>query len=145
MQRQANVALLSGPMGIKAVTSASASVYPAVAADCSDASGIPTPQCTDEVSNQRRLAACQSAWAKDANYYEGTDRVLTSPLNGIAHGNVDGVNPVSRLRYPGSSAQPPPRPRIEYTGTPARLNASRSRWIVRGDTSSACASWSTVD
>lgn len=95
VQRQANVALLSGPMGIKAVTSASTSTYPAVAADCSDPSGIPPPQCSDEVSNQRRLAACQAAWAKDANYYEGTDRVLTSPLNGIAHGNVDGLNPIN--------------------------------------------------
>lgn len=95
VQRQANVALLSGPNGIKAVTSASASTYPAVAADCSDPSGIPPPQCSDEVSNQRRLAACQAAWAKDALYYEGTDRVLTSPLNGIAHGNVDGLNPVN--------------------------------------------------
>ena len=81
VQRQTNVALLSGPNGIKAITSASTSTYPAVAADCSDPSGIPPPQCTDEVSNQRRLAACQAAWAKDANYYEGTDRVLTSPLN----------------------------------------------------------------
>jgi hypothetical protein len=95
MQRQTNVGLLSGPGGIKAVTSASTSTYGAVAADCSDPSGIPPPQCTDPVSNQRRLAACQAAWTKDPSYYEGTDRVLTSPLNGIAHGNVDGLNPVN--------------------------------------------------
>jgi hypothetical protein len=95
VQRQTNVALLSGPAGIKAITSASTSTYPAVAADCSDPNGIPPPQCSDEVSNQRRLAACQAAWAKDANFYEGTDRVLTSPLNGVAHGNVDGVNPIN--------------------------------------------------
>lgn len=95
VQRQANVALLSGTNGIKAVTSASTSMYGAVAADCSDPSGIPPPQCTDEVSNQRRLAACQAAWKADPDYYEGTDRVLTAPLNGVAHGNVDGLNPIN--------------------------------------------------
>lgn len=95
VQRQHNVALLFGENGIKAVTSASARTYGAVAADCAAAEGIPPPSCTDDVSNQRRLAACQQAWATDPNFYEGTDRVLTSPLHGTAAGNVDGTNPIN--------------------------------------------------
>ncbi|MEO8845692.1 MAG: hypothetical protein ABI591_10815 [Kofleriaceae bacterium] len=102
VQRQANVALLSGPNGIKAVTSASATTYGAVAANCMDASGIPPSQCTDAVSNQRRLAACEAVWKADPNFYEGTDRVLTAPLNGIAHGNVDGVNPINQSPVGGA-------------------------------------------
>lgn len=102
VQRQLNVAALAGDMGIKAVTSASTSVYPAVGADCSDASGIPPPQCTDEISNKRRLDACQAAWKADPDLYEGTDRILTRPLNGIAHGNVDGTNPVNQAPVGGA-------------------------------------------
>ncbi|MFT3696230.1 MAG: hypothetical protein QM831_24030 [Kofleriaceae bacterium] len=102
VQRQNNVTALAGDMGIKAVTSASTSVYPAVGADCSDATGIPPPQCTDEVSNKRRLDMCQAAWKADPNFYEGTDRVLTEPLNGIAHGNVDGTNPINQAPIGGA-------------------------------------------
>jgi hypothetical protein len=87
---------------IKAVTSVSAAVYPAVGADCSDANGIPPEQCTDDVSNKRRLTMCQAFWAANPTYYEGTDRVLTSPLNGTAHGNVDGVNPVNQAPVGGA-------------------------------------------
>jgi hypothetical protein len=94
-QREADIQLLVGPNGIRAVTSASAGNYPAVATDCTDTTGIPPPTCTDEDSNQRRLAACQAYWKSDPNYYEGTDLVLTSPLNGIDHGMVDGENPIN--------------------------------------------------
>lgn len=96
VQRQANVEALASDMGIKAVTSASVATYPAVAADCNGPdTQIPPPTCTDEASNQRRLALCQAAWASDANLWEGTDRVLTSPLNGSTHGFVDGLNPIN--------------------------------------------------
>jgi hypothetical protein len=95
LQREANIQLLVGPMGIRAVTSASTSTYPAVATNCTDTSGIPPPTCTDAASNARRLAACQAAWAADPSHYEGTDRVLTSPLNGVDHGMVDGENPIN--------------------------------------------------
>ena len=95
VQRQNNVTLLFGDGGIKAVTSASASNYGEVAADCAAAAGIPPPSCTDEVSNQRRLAACRKVWDADPAFYEGTDRVLTLPLNGTAAGNVDGTNPIN--------------------------------------------------
>ncbi|CAN5358535.1 hypothetical protein BH11MYX1_BH11MYX1_16620 [soil metagenome] len=94
VQRQHNVELLFGDGGIKAVTSASPRTYGAVAADCAAAEGIPPATCTDDVSNERRLAACQQAWVADPDFYEGTDRVLTSPLNGTAAGNVDGTNPI---------------------------------------------------
>ncbi|MEO6774562.1 MAG: hypothetical protein ABI467_16355 [Kofleriaceae bacterium] len=106
VQRQNNVALIgglvTGYLPINAVTSASTAVYPAVGTDCSDANGIPPPTCTDAVSNQKRLAMCQAFWAANPDYYEGTDRILTSPLNGTAHGNVDGVNPVNMAPVGGA-------------------------------------------
>lgn len=99
VQREQNALLIGGKVTgfapIKAVSSASTAVYPAVGTSCMDANGIPPPDCTDEVSNQKRLSMCQAFWDKNRDYYEGTDRVLTSPLNGVAHGNVDGVNPVN--------------------------------------------------
>ena len=95
LQRQMNVALLAGAGGLDVVTSASTATYPAVAADCSGGPGIPPPTCTDEKSNQRRLAACQAAWHADPGYFEGTDRDLTSPLAGTTYGMVDGLNPVN--------------------------------------------------
>lgn len=94
-RRMANVQLLAGASGLRAVTSASAGNYPPVGSDCNDTSGIPPPTCIDDASNARRLAACQDAWSKNPDYYEGTDLVLTSPLNGTNHGLVDGQNPVN--------------------------------------------------
>jgi hypothetical protein len=48
--------------------------------------------------------------------------------------------PVSSVRKPGKSSNPPWRPRSAYTGTPAADSASMSRSTVRVDTSSSCAS-----
>jgi hypothetical protein len=93
-QRMANIAALGGSAGLKVVSSASASTYPAVDPDC-DGSGLPPPTCTDPDDNARRLAICQQAWHDDPALFEGTDRVLTAPLNGTTFGMVDGVNPVS--------------------------------------------------
>lgn len=95
VQRMINVNALAGAMGVKVVSSASTSNYPPVAANCTDPAGIPPPSCTDEDSNKRRLAMCQQAWRDDPLYYEGTDRVLTAPLNGLTYGVVDGANPIS--------------------------------------------------
>lgn len=94
-QRQLNVTALAGDMGIRVVTSASIGKYGPVGADCNDTLGFPPPTCTDEPSNQRRLAMCQAAWQADPNYFEGTDRVLTQPLDGQTHGFVDGTNPIN--------------------------------------------------
>jgi hypothetical protein len=98
-QRQADVALLAGPNGLHAVTSASQATYPAVAASCAAAAGdpqaIPPPTCTDDASNAQRLALCQAAWAADPDQWEGTDRVLTAPLAGTTAGFVDGANPIT--------------------------------------------------
>jgi hypothetical protein len=63
--------------------------YPALAANCDDPNGIPPPTCTDDAANARRLAACQAAWDADPTLFEGTDRVLTKPLNGTIFGYVD--------------------------------------------------------
>jgi hypothetical protein len=101
-QRMANIQLLTGIAGVHAVTSASTGNYPALAADCTDTTGIPPPTCMDDASNARRLAACQAYWKSDPNYYEGTDRVLTSPLNGVSHGMVDGLNPINESPVGGA-------------------------------------------
>ena len=104
VQRQANVGLLaSSDMGIVAVTSASASTYPAVASDCNGPPDqIPPPMCTDDASNQRRLELCQAAWKADPNLWEGTDRVLTAPLHGTTHGMVNGTDPISHTPVGGA-------------------------------------------
>ncbi|MEO8698539.1 MAG: hypothetical protein ABI867_00815 [Kofleriaceae bacterium] len=94
VQRMQNIAALGGPAGIKVVTSASETVYPAVDADCLG-SGLPPPSCSDAESNARRLQICQTIWASDRALFEGTDRVLTAPLNGTTNGFVVGANPVS--------------------------------------------------
>ena len=106
IQREANVALLGGDGGIKVVSSASTSSYPPVGADCLDNAGIPPPTCTDPSSNMRRLAMCQAAWKADKNYFEGTDRVLTQPLNGTTHGMVDGLDPINMAPVGGAQFFP---------------------------------------
>jgi hypothetical protein len=94
VQRMQNIALLGGEGGIKVVTSASASTYPAVDADC-NGTGLPPPACRDPASNARRLEICQTAWAADPALFEGTDRVLTAPLSGTTFGFVVGRNPIT--------------------------------------------------
>jgi len=93
-QRMMNVAALGGDAGIKVVASASEADYPIVDATC-DGAGIPPSSCTEPEHNARRLAQCQAFWDANPDYFEGTDRVLTAPLNGTTHGMVVGVNPVS--------------------------------------------------
>jgi hypothetical protein len=95
LQRQRNVAALASDAGIKVVTSASAGAYPPAAADCTEPVGIPPPACIEADANRRRLERCTAAWAADPDYFEGTDRILTSPLSGTTHGMVVGLNPVN--------------------------------------------------
>lgn len=100
-QRMDNIAALGGGMGLEVISSASTATYPAVAADCTS-DGIPPPSCTDDTSNQKRLQLCQKFWHDNPNYFEGTDRVLTSPLSGVTHGMVDGMNPVNQAPVGGA-------------------------------------------
>jgi len=96
LQRERNVEALAGSEGLKVVTSWSGGGYHVgVAADCTDTTKIPPPMCTDEASNERRLAMCREAWSHDSNLFEGTDRVLTQPLNGTTRGMVTGMNPIN--------------------------------------------------
>jgi hypothetical protein len=95
IQRQRNVDLYNGADGMKVISGASDGGYPEVATDCTDTTKIPPPMCTDDASNARRLAMCTDKWSHDEEYFEGTDRVLTVPLNGKTHGMVDGMNPVN--------------------------------------------------
>ncbi len=104
VQRELDVDALAGDMGIGVVTSASTATYGAVATDCSlsDPTQIPPPICTDDASNALRLKLCQAAWAADPDLFEGTDRVLTSPLAGTTHGFVDGINPLDAAPIGGA-------------------------------------------
>lgn len=99
VQRMMNIAALGSDLGIKAVTSASTATYAqyyAVATDCTGAADqIPPTMCIDDASNQLRLKLCQKVWDKEPGLFEGTDRVLTSPLHGETHGMVDGRNPIN--------------------------------------------------
>jgi hypothetical protein len=95
MQRLRNVNAYAGAEGPKVVSSVSDDGYLPVAANCTDTGLIPPPTCTDDASNARRLAMCQEAWKADETLFEGTDRILTAPLNGISHGMVIGMNPVN--------------------------------------------------
>lgn len=96
-QRMITLAKLVGPGGLVAVTSASAMTYPEVASDCNGPTNqIPPPMCMDNASNQRRLALCQQAWKADPRLWEGTDRVLTAPLNGSTYGELlDPMTPIT--------------------------------------------------
>jgi hypothetical protein len=85
------------------VTSASTAAYPAVSSGCTGpAEQIPAPTCTDEASNQLRLRLCKTAWEADDQLFEGTDRVLTDPLNGTTHGMVLGANPLNMAPVGGA-------------------------------------------
>ena len=99
VQRMMNVGALGSDVGIKVVTSASTADYTnyyAVATDCTgSAELIPPAMCIDDASNERRLQQCQTVWGHEHDLFEGTDRVLTSPLNGETHGMVDGRNPIN--------------------------------------------------
>ncbi|MCX5748581.1 MAG: hypothetical protein NT062_39535 [Proteobacteria bacterium] len=103
LQRMANVAALGAETGVRVVSSASTSDYPAVAPDCTGPDDqIPPPSCTLPDANARRLRLCQAAWAADPTYFEGSDRVLVEPLGGIAYGMVDGQNPVNQAPVGGA-------------------------------------------
>lgn len=60
------------------------------------ANDIPHPTCTDDESNAVRLRRCQELWAEAGpNFYEGSDKVFTLPLNGNFYGLVEGINPIN--------------------------------------------------
>ena len=101
VQRMRNVTAHAGPMGLRVVTSASPAVYPTVDPDCTGV-GLPPPVCIDEASNARRLQICRDTWTRNPGLFEGTDRVLTSPLNGTTYGFVIGLNPVTPVPVGGA-------------------------------------------
>jgi hypothetical protein len=74
-----------------------------VGTTCDDPNGIPPPSCVEPAANKRRLELCQAAWDKDANLFEGTDRVLTKGLNGTTYGMALGENPINHAPIGGSA------------------------------------------
>lgn len=95
IERQRFINMFAGEVGPKVVVSTSQGGYEPLAANCTATNGIPPPECVDEDSNQRRLDKCQAAWSDDPLLFEGTDRILTSPLNGTTYGFVLGMNPAN--------------------------------------------------
>lgn len=91
-RRAAYVATILGVDGtpVRAVTSASAATYGPIGTTCPGTGNeFPASTCYDDASNQRRLALCQEAWKANPDLFEGTDRILTAPLNGATRGFVD--------------------------------------------------------
>jgi hypothetical protein len=83
---------------LKAVTSMSTFRYPATTAmgECGPVSQIPHPSCMDDESNAVRLRLCKEQWAAAGpDFYEGSDKVFTLPLNGQFYGMVEGMNPIN--------------------------------------------------
>ncbi len=81
-----------------------------------------------------------SAWVSFciADTKSGDSRPATAAI--ISSDSASGArSPVRSVRAPPSSRQPPWYPRLEYTGMPAELSASRSRRAVRSLTSSSAA------
>lgn len=102
-KRMTNLALLGGSAGLKVVASASTATYPTVATSCGGPSDqVPPASCIDDASNQLRLELCQAAWKADPSLFEGTDRVLTAPLNGVTHGMLFGRNPINMAPVGGA-------------------------------------------
>jgi hypothetical protein len=92
--RMSNLALLTGGEGLKVLGSASPNRYPNVDASCTG-TGLPPPECTEPEANARRLAVCNTSWGKDRDLWEGTDTILSTPLNGLSFGFVVGSNPLA--------------------------------------------------
>ncbi len=93
---------------LKAVTSFANYRYPAIGTACAGAAGadprlIPPTTCTDAASNAQRLALCRAAWKANPDWYEGSDKVFTLPLNGQFYGMVAGTNPVNQGFVNGAS------------------------------------------
>lgn len=93
--------------GLKAVTSHDPFRYPATApaGQCPPASAdaLPDPACRDDASNAQRLKRCRAIWTAHPDYYEGSDKVFTLPLNGRYLGMVQGMNPLNSGAVGGSS------------------------------------------
>ncbi len=57
---------------------------------------LPHPTCFDDASNALRLRLCRQLWViAGEDFYEGSDKVYTLPLNGNFYGMVEGMNPVN--------------------------------------------------
>ena len=67
------------------------------------ADALPHPGCMDPASNAQRLRLCRELWAGHPDYYEGSDKVFTLPLNGHYLGMVEGMNPLNMGFVGGSS------------------------------------------
>ncbi len=54
---------------------------------------LPPNDAMDDASNQQRLELCQEFFSLHPDYYVGSDRLMTRPLNGVFYGVADGSDP----------------------------------------------------
>lgn len=81
---------------VKAVTTYSTYQYPTPASDCTiSGDTLPANSCLDDASNAQRLRVCQAIWDGQPDFYEGSDKVFTLPLNGKLYGMGEGMNPIN--------------------------------------------------
>lgn len=83
---------------LRSVASMSNYQYPAAgpADDCGTMTQIPHPSCMSDESNAVRLRLCKEQWElAGPDFYEGSDKVFTLPLNGSFFGIVEGRNPIN--------------------------------------------------
>ena len=104
-RRASNLPLIES--ALKAVTSYADFRYPAIGTQCANEAGvdrmlIPPATCADPESNALRLERCRLAWAANPEFYEGSDKVFTLPLNGRFFGMVEGMNPINNGFVGGS-------------------------------------------
>jgi hypothetical protein len=91
---------------VLAVTSPSISTYPPFASACVEQGGdpamMPPIDCIEDQSNAARLAVCREVWANDPNLFQGNDKSLTAPDNGVLYGFVQGQNPINGATLGGA-------------------------------------------
>lgn len=104
-RRASNLPLIES--ALKSVASYADFRYPAIGTQCANEAGvdrmlIPPATCADPESNTLRLERCRLAWAANPEFYEGSDKVFTLPLNGRFFGMVEGMNPINNGFVGGS-------------------------------------------
>lgn len=55
--------------------------------------GVPGPDDIGDAANAQRLAACKEIFRQHPNYYVGTDKITTIPINGTYIGMVEAMDP----------------------------------------------------
>ncbi len=68
---------------------------------------VPDPSMIDDTSNKTRLSVCRKFWAANPDFYTGSDKVYSLPLNGVYYGMVEGINPINSAPLGGADFEVP--------------------------------------